>query len=67
MVSEKQKKSYFKQKVSFVDSIVKISDEIPRNDPQTINTVVYTKGLDKVFKENMKRDKSLRWVYVYNS
>jgi hypothetical protein len=45
---------YFKRNVSFDDSIVKISDEIPRNDPATINTVVYTKGLDKIFRENMK-------------
>jgi len=43
-------------------SIVKISDEIPRNDPKTINTVVYTKELDTIFKQNMEKDKSLRWV-----
>ncbi|RNA03736.1 voltage-dependent calcium channel subunit alpha-2 delta-2-like [Brachionus plicatilis] len=39
--------TYFKQKVSFQDSIVKISDEIPRNDAKTIKTVMYTKGLDE--------------------
>jgi len=58
---------YFKQKVSFEESIVKISDEIPRNLPQTINTVVYTKELDKVFRENMREDKSLRWQYFGSS
>ncbi len=47
-------------------SIVKISDEIPRNDPKTINTVVYTKELDRVFKENMNKDKTLRWVYYFD-
>jgi voltage-dependent calcium channel alpha-2/delta-3 len=53
--------------VSFDESIVKISDEIPRNDPSTINTVVFTKELDKTFKHNLKDDKSLRWQYFGSS
>lgn len=58
---------YFKQKVSFDESIVKISDEIPRNYQDTINTVVYTKELDEVFKNNVKMDPSLRWQYFGSS
>jgi voltage-dependent calcium channel alpha-2/delta-3 len=58
---------YFKQKVSDEESIVKISDEIPRNHKETINTVVYTKKLDQVFKYNRKHDKSLRWQYFGSS
>ena len=58
---------YFKQKVSDDESIVKISDEIPRNDRNTINTVVFTKRLDEVFKQNRKEDKSLRWQYFGSS
>ncbi len=58
---------YFKQWVSFDESIVKISDEIPRNDPSTINTVVFTKELDKTFKYNLQDDKSLRWQYFGSS
>lgn len=60
-------KRYFKQKVSFRESIVKISDEIPRNYKDTINTVVYTKELENVFKENARHDKSLRWQYFGSS
>ncbi len=58
---------YFKQKVSISESIVKISDEIPRNDRATINTVVFTKKLDEVFKSNREKDKSLRWQYFGSS
>jgi voltage-dependent calcium channel alpha-2/delta-3 len=46
---------------------VKISDEIPRNDGSTINTVVYTKELDEAFKKNAESDKSLRWQYFGSS
>jgi voltage-dependent calcium channel alpha-2/delta-3 len=53
--------------VSFDESIVKISDEIPRNDPKTINTVVFTKALDEIFKLNSARDQSLRWQYFGSS
>lgn len=53
--------------MSFTESIVKISDEIPRNYKDTINTVVYTKELEKVFKENARHDKSLRWQYFGSS
>ena len=60
-------KRYFKQKVSFDESIVKISDEIPRNYKDTINTVVYTKMLEKVFKDNVRKDSSLRWQYFGSS
>jgi voltage-dependent calcium channel alpha-2/delta-3 len=45
---------------------VKISDEIPRNFRDTINTVVYTKDLEEVFKSNLE-DKSLRWQYFGSS
>lgn len=41
--------------------MVKISDEIPRNDQRTINTVVFTKELDEVFRLNRQKDPSLRW------
>lgn len=53
--------------MSFRESIVKISDEIPRNYKDTINTVVYTKELENVFKENARHDKSLRWQYFGSS
>ena len=53
--------------MSFNESIVKISDEIPRNDRTTINTIVYTKELDKIFKRNIELDDSLRWQYFGSS
>lgn len=58
---------YFKQKVSFDESIIKISDEIPRNYKDTINTVVYTKELEEIFKSNAKNDQGLRWQYFGSS
>ena len=42
-------------------SVVKISDEVPRDDNATVNTVVYTSGLDEVFRNNSKEDPLLRY------
>lgn len=49
--------SYFKQKVSLEQSAVKITDEVPRDHPNTINTVLWTAKLEDTFKENHNRDK----------
>ncbi|XP_002735490.2 VWFA and cache domain-containing protein 1-like [Saccoglossus kowalevskii] len=54
---------YFKQKISSESSVVKISDEVPRDSNVTINTVMYTYGLDEVFKQNNLKDPLLRWQY----
>ncbi|XP_052774120.1 voltage-dependent calcium channel subunit alpha-2/delta-3-like isoform X2 [Mya arenaria] len=54
---------YFKQQVSWEQSSVKIADEVPRDDPGTIDTVYFTTMLDSLFKENQKADPTLRWQY----
>ncbi|XP_070555607.1 voltage-dependent calcium channel subunit alpha-2/delta-2-like [Ptychodera flava] len=54
---------YFKQNVNSHNSVVKISDEVPRDNNATINTVLYTYGLDAVFRNNTLQDKLLRWQY----
>ncbi|KAI8499268.1 hypothetical protein Bbelb_230320 [Branchiostoma belcheri] len=59
--------TYFKQHVNKSYSVVKISDEVPRDDNATVNTVVYTSGLDEVFKNNSKEDELLRWQYFGSS
>lgn len=46
---------------------MKISDEIPRNNPKTVETVVLTKGLDDVFKSNYQKDSTLKWQYFGSS
>ena len=48
--------------MSFKHSIVKISDEVPRDDPATIRTVVWTDELTDVFKLNTQEDKHIRSV-----
>ncbi len=54
--------SYFKQKVSLEQSAVKITDEVPRDNPNTINTTLWTAKLEDTFKENYNRDKkSMRY------
>ena len=52
--------SYFKQPVSYVSSSVKISDEVPRDDKETIDTVEWTAKLESAFKENARFDRQLR-------
>ncbi|XP_070196192.1 voltage-dependent calcium channel subunit alpha-2/delta-2-like [Littorina saxatilis] len=54
---------YFQQKVSKRFSTVKIADEVPREHQSVINTVHFTKGLEKVFIENAETDALLRWQY----
>ena len=54
---------YFKQEVSWLQSSVKIADEVPRDDISTINTVYFTAELDSLFKENQKIDPTLRWFF----
>lgn len=66
-ISLSRTKRFFKQKVSFDESIIKISDAIQRNHRETINTVVYTKELEQVFKSNNKTDKDIRWQYFGSS
>ena len=51
---------YFKQPVSSTSSSVKISDEVPRDDVRTIDTVAWTSELESVFKQNAKDDPQLR-------
>lgn len=36
---------------------MKITDEVPRDHPNTINTVLWTAKLEDTFKENYNRDK----------
>ena len=52
--------SYFKQNVSFTTSTVKISDEVPRDDKYTIETVYWTSRLKDIFEHNAKHDPLLR-------
>ncbi|KAK2155924.1 hypothetical protein LSH36_227g06072 [Paralvinella palmiformis] len=47
---------YFKQPVSWNYSTVKISDEVPRDDGATIETVYWTAQLEEVFKLSAKED-----------
>ncbi|KAK2171034.1 hypothetical protein NP493_1112g00000 [Ridgeia piscesae] len=54
---------YFKQTVSLTSSAVKIPDEVPRDDPATINTVVWTSQINDVFKLNAVEDEQIRWQY----
>ena len=49
--------------MSWLQSSVKIADEVPRDDISTINTVYFTAELDSLFKENQKIDPTLRWVF----
>lgn len=46
--------------MSFVSSSVKISDEVPRDDKETIDTVEWTAKLESAFKENAGFDPQLR-------
>lgn len=54
---------YFRQPVSLNRSTIKIPDEVPRDELNTIRTVFYSAGLDKIFKANMADDPLLRWQY----
>jgi len=56
---------YFKQQVSWIQSSVKIADEVPRDDPSTINTIYFSAKLDELFKENQKIDQTLRLAYIH--
>ena len=51
---------YFKQTVSLTSSAVKIPDEVPRDDPATVTTVVWTSQLNDVFKLNAAEDEQIR-------
>ena len=50
----------FKQKVSMEQSSVKINDEVKRNAKSTIETVLWSAGLEQLFKENRQKDPELR-------
>nr|KAI8754030.1 voltage-dependent calcium channel subunit alpha-2/delta-3-like [Biomphalaria glabrata] len=54
---------YFRQKVSKLNSTVKIADEVPRDDPFVIDTVLFTKNLEETFLQNADKDPLLRWQY----
>ncbi|CAI9736897.1 Hypothetical predicted protein [Octopus vulgaris] len=54
---------YFKQPVSLNRSTIKIPDEVPRDEKNTIDTISFTARLDDVFKQNMDDDPLLRWQY----
>ncbi|XP_064625749.1 voltage-dependent calcium channel subunit alpha-2/delta-2-like isoform X2 [Lineus longissimus] len=58
---------YFKQNVSMNSSIVKISDEVPRSDREVIRSVMFTHGLEKIFRKNAGDDPYLRWQYFGSS
>ncbi|KAJ8307805.1 hypothetical protein KUTeg_014644 [Tegillarca granosa] len=45
---------YFKQE---------IADEVPRDDNTTISSVIFTAGLEEVFKQNKREDPLIRWQY----
>lgn len=53
----------FKQMISLTQSTVKISDQAPREHRDIIDTVAWSAGLDKVFKQNLGNDTDLRWQY----
>ncbi|KAJ8305297.1 hypothetical protein KUTeg_015842 [Tegillarca granosa] len=54
---------YFKQEVSWNHSTIKIADEVPRDDNTTISSVIFTAGLEEVFKQNKREDPLIRWQY----
>jgi hypothetical protein len=40
---------------------VKISDQAPRDDPEIIDTVHWSSGLDEIFIQNLGNDSDLRY------
>lgn len=54
---------HFKRNVSLQYSIVKISDEIPRDYVESIWTVEWTHKLEPVFVRNRELDPDIRWQY----
>ncbi|CAF0843774.1 unnamed protein product [Adineta ricciae] len=54
---------HFKRNVSLKHSVVKISDEIPRNNVESIWTVEWTHGLESTFVQNREEDPGIRWQY----
>ena len=54
---------HFKRNVSLRHSVVKISDEIPRNNVESIWTVEWTHGLEPIFLRNRDLDPDIRWQY----
>ncbi|GFO18775.1 voltage-dependent calcium channel subunit alpha-2/delta-2-like [Plakobranchus ocellatus] len=54
---------YFRQPVSFLNSTIKIADEVPRSNPDVINTVLLTRKLEDTFRQNAAKDPLLRWQY----
>ena len=40
---------------------MKISDQTPRDDRETIDTIAWSSGLDKIFVENLNNDSDLRY------
>lgn len=54
---------HFKRNVSLTHSVVKISDEIPRNNVESIWTVEWTHGLEPIFLKNRELDADIRWQY----
>ncbi|CAL1539791.1 unnamed protein product [Lymnaea stagnalis] len=54
---------YFRQKVSKLNSTIKVADEVPRDDPHVIDAVLFTKKLEETFLQNAAKDPLLRWQY----
>ncbi|CAF2409931.1 unnamed protein product [Rotaria sp. Silwood2] len=54
---------HFKRNVSLQHSVVKISDEIPRNNVESIWTVEWTHKLEPIFVRNRELDPDIRWQY----
>ena len=54
---------HFKRNVSLKHSVVKISDEIPRNNVESIWTVEWTHKLESTFVKNRELDPDIRWQY----
>ncbi|XP_059149465.1 voltage-dependent calcium channel subunit alpha-2/delta-2-like [Physella acuta] len=54
---------YFRQKVSKLNSTIKIADEVPRDDPYVIDTILFTRKLEETFLRNAAKDPLLRWQY----